>query len=55
MFDIIHHLSGEQVVALLRRVREALEPGGTLAVLDMFRADAKRQRASAAALGLLFL
>jgi 2-polyprenyl-3-methyl-5-hydroxy-6-metoxy-1,4-benzoquinol methylase len=54
VFDIIHHLSAEQVVLLLRRVREALEPGGTLAVLDMFRSDAKRQRASAAALGLLF-
>ncbi|MEA2224827.1 MAG: hypothetical protein QOE67_109, partial [Solirubrobacteraceae bacterium] len=54
VFDIIHHLSAEQVVLLLRRVREALQPGGTLAVLDMFRSDAKRQRASAAALGLLF-
>jgi 2-polyprenyl-3-methyl-5-hydroxy-6-metoxy-1,4-benzoquinol methylase len=54
VFDIIHHLSGEQVVALLRRVREALKPGGTLAVLDMFRSDSKRQRASASALGLLF-
>jgi hypothetical protein len=43
-------------VALLGRVRESLRPGGTLAVLDMFRADAnaKRQRGSAAALGLLF-
>jgi 2-polyprenyl-3-methyl-5-hydroxy-6-metoxy-1,4-benzoquinol methylase len=54
VFDIIHHLSDERVVALLRRVREVLKPGGTLAVLDMFRTDAKRQRASAAALGLLF-
>lgn len=54
VFDIIHHLSGEQVVTLLRRVREAMEPGATLAVLDMFRVDAKRQRASAAAVGLLF-
>jgi cyclopropane fatty-acyl-phospholipid synthase-like methyltransferase len=54
VFDIIHHLSAEQVVLLLRRVREALKPGGTLAVLDMFRSDAKRQRASAAAVGLLF-
>jgi 2-polyprenyl-3-methyl-5-hydroxy-6-metoxy-1,4-benzoquinol methylase len=54
VFDIIHHLSGEQVVTLLRRVREALQPGATLAVLDMFRSDAKRQRASAAAVGLLF-
>ncbi len=54
VFDIIHHLSGEQVVTLLRRVRDVLEPGDTLAVLDMYRTDAKRQRASAAALGLLF-
>jgi O-methyltransferase/methyltransferase family protein len=56
VFDIIHHLSGEQIVALFQRVRESLRPGGTLAVLDMFRADAdaKRQRASAAALGLFF-
>lgn len=54
VFDIVHHLSGEQVVTLLKRVREAVSPGATLAVLDMFRSDAKRQRASAAALGLLF-
>ncbi len=54
VFDIIHHLSGEQVVTLLGRVREAMKPGATVAVLDMFRSDAKRQRASAAALGLLF-
>jgi ubiquinone/menaquinone biosynthesis C-methylase UbiE len=54
VFDIIHHLSGEQIVTLLRRVRESMKPGGTLAVLDMFRVDAKRQRGSAAALGLLF-
>jgi 2-polyprenyl-3-methyl-5-hydroxy-6-metoxy-1,4-benzoquinol methylase len=54
VFDIIHHLSGEQVVALLTRVRAAMKPAGTLAVLDLFRSDARRQRASAAALGLLF-
>jgi 2-polyprenyl-3-methyl-5-hydroxy-6-metoxy-1,4-benzoquinol methylase len=54
VFDIVHHISGERVVELLRRVRGTLKPGGTLAVLDMFRSDAKRQRASAAALGLFF-
>ncbi len=54
MFDIVHHLTGEQIVTLLSRVRAALAPGATLAVLDMFRSDAKRQRASAAALGLFF-
>jgi len=54
VFEIIQHLPGEQVAALLGRVRESLKPGGTVAILDMFRTDAKRQRASAAALGLLF-
>jgi cyclopropane fatty-acyl-phospholipid synthase-like methyltransferase len=54
VFDIIHHLAGEQIVTLFSRVRESMKPGGTLAVLDMFRVDATRQRASAAALGLLF-
>jgi 2-polyprenyl-3-methyl-5-hydroxy-6-metoxy-1,4-benzoquinol methylase len=54
VFDIIHHLSGEQIVTLLERVRGAMKPGATLAVLDMFRSNAKRERASAAALGLFF-
>ncbi len=54
VFDIVHHLSGEQAVTLLGRVREAMKPGGTVAVLDMFRSDAKRQRATAATLGLFF-
>ena len=54
LFDIVHHLGGEQVVIVLKRIRAAIKPGGTLAVLDMFRSDAKRQRASAAGLGLFF-
>jgi hypothetical protein len=54
LFDIVHHLSGEQIVTLLRRLRAAMKPGATIAVLDMFRSDAKRQRSSAAALGLFF-
>jgi hypothetical protein len=54
VFDIAHHLSGEQMVTLLGRVRAAMKPGATLAVLDMFRSDGKRQRASAAAIGMLF-
>lgn len=54
LFDIIHHLSGEQIVTVLRRIREAMKPGGTIAILDMFRSDAKRQRATAATLGLFF-
>ena len=45
-FNIVHHLSPEGNVALLRRIRDALSPGGTIAVLDLFmpppdtRADA---------------
>ena len=54
VFDIIHHLSAEQTVALLRRVRAALRPGATIAILDMFRRPGGRQTASAAALGLFF-
>ena len=54
LFDIVHHLSGEQILTLLKRVRAVMRPGGTVAVLDMFRSDAKHERASAAALGLFF-
>lgn len=55
VFDIVHHLSGEQVTELLARVRAVLKPGGTVAVLDMFRsAEGRRPRASASALGLFF-
>jgi cyclopropane fatty-acyl-phospholipid synthase-like methyltransferase len=54
LFDIVHHLNGEQIVTVLRRIREAMKPGGTIAILDMFRSDAKRQRATAATLGLFF-
>jgi SAM-dependent methyltransferase len=54
LFDIVHHLSGEQIAAVLMRIRAALKPGGTIAILDMFRGPPGRQRASAAAGGLFF-
>jgi 2-polyprenyl-3-methyl-5-hydroxy-6-metoxy-1,4-benzoquinol methylase len=54
LFDIVHHLSGEQVTRVLERIRAAMRPGGTVAILDMYRSDGSRQRASAAALGLFF-
>jgi ubiquinone/menaquinone biosynthesis C-methylase UbiE len=53
-FDIIHHLSPEQIVALFGRVRAALRPGGTLAVLDMFHRPGERPRASASFFRLFF-
>jgi 2-polyprenyl-3-methyl-5-hydroxy-6-metoxy-1,4-benzoquinol methylase len=55
LFDIVHHLSGEQLSALLHRVRASLRPGATIAVLDLFRGGRSRQSASAATLGMLFL
>jgi ubiquinone/menaquinone biosynthesis C-methylase UbiE len=51
-FDIVHHLQPDDVVRLFTRVRAALKPGGTLAVLDMFRGGPTR--ASAATLSLFF-
>ncbi len=54
-FDVIHHLHPAQVVALFKRVRGVLRPGGSLAVLDLFRRDrGRRPRSSAAFLGLFF-
>lgn len=55
LFDIVHHLDGEQLSVLLRRVRAALRPGATIAILDLFRGEGQRQSASAATLGMLFL
>ena len=54
-FDVIHHLHPAQVVTLLERVRAVLRPGGSIAVLDLFRRDrGRRPRSSAAFLGLFF-
>jgi 2-polyprenyl-3-methyl-5-hydroxy-6-metoxy-1,4-benzoquinol methylase len=54
LFDILHHLSAAQAGVLLRRIREVLNPGAPIAVLDMFRSRGRRQSASAAVLGLFF-
>jgi SAM-dependent methyltransferase len=53
-FQIIHHLTPEQNVDLFCRVRDALTPGGILAVLDYFTPPAGRRPDSAAFLGLHF-
>lgn len=53
-FGIIHHLSPEQRLTLLRRVRAALRPGATLSILDMFRSRAPRQSIMASTLSLFF-
>ncbi|MBF5041851.1 methyltransferase domain-containing protein [Aggregicoccus sp. 17bor-14] len=45
LFQVLHHLSREQGVALLVRVRRALAPGGRLAVLEYLREGAGEQAA----------
>lgn len=36
VFNLIHHLDPDAIVALLRRVHASLRPGGAVAVLDLF-------------------
>jgi SAM-dependent methyltransferase len=54
LFNIVHHLSPEDNVRLLRRVRESLAPGGKVAVLDLFTPPAGKRPDAAAFLGLFF-
>ncbi|HWB35254.1 MAG TPA: class I SAM-dependent methyltransferase [Rugosimonospora sp.] len=51
-FNLLHHLDPEQIGALLSRIRAALAPGGTVAILDAFSRPGRRPHPSAAALGL---
>ncbi|MDY6996684.1 MAG: class I SAM-dependent methyltransferase [Actinomycetota bacterium] len=51
-FNLLHHLSADQSVELLSRVREALVPGGVLAVMDAFAEPSRRTSAAANVLGL---
>ena len=53
-FNIVHHLSPEQNVELLRRVCATLSPGGTIAVLDLFMPPQDIRADAGAMLGLFF-
>ena len=53
-FNIVHHLPPEQNVALLRRMHDALAPGGTVAVLDLWLPEGDRRPDASAMLGLFF-
>jgi ubiquinone/menaquinone biosynthesis C-methylase UbiE len=53
-FNIIHHLTPEENVTLLRKIHAALNPGGTVAVLDLFVDERNRQPDTSAYLGLFF-
>jgi SAM-dependent methyltransferase len=51
-FNLVHHLTPAQAADLFRRAREALKPGGTLAVLDVFADSGRRAPAHADLLAL---
>ncbi|MDX6696922.1 MAG: hypothetical protein QOE65_319 [Solirubrobacteraceae bacterium] len=53
-FNIVHHLSPQDNVRLLKRAREVLEPGGSVAVLDLFTRPAGKRPDASAYLGLFF-
>jgi len=51
-FNLVHHLEPDQIAALFRRANQALNPGGTLAVLDVFAEHGRRRQAQADMLAL---
>ncbi len=51
-FNLVHHLTPAEIVALFTRIRAALAPGGSLAVLDGFSAPTRRPQPAAATLSL---
>jgi SAM-dependent methyltransferase len=51
-FNLVHHLRPEQVTGLLARIRDALAPGGVLAVMDVFAEPSRRASTAANFLGL---
>jgi cyclopropane fatty-acyl-phospholipid synthase-like methyltransferase len=51
-FNLLHHLTAEQTVALFAKCHDALAPGGTLAVMDAFAEPSRRTSAQANVLGL---
>jgi len=52
LFQVVHHLSPAQNVAILRRARAALAPKGTLAVLEYLREDEEKPPSAAPLIGL---
>lgn len=54
VFNIVHHLTPDENARLLRRVHDALRPGGSVAVLDLWTRPPGERPDSAAFLGLFF-
>jgi SAM-dependent methyltransferase len=53
-FNIIHHLSPEQIRALFQRIRAVLRPGAPLCVLDLYDRESGKRANLASILGLFF-
>lgn len=51
-FNLVHHLTPDQIVSLFCKAHTALAPGGLLAVMDAFAEPGRRQSAAANFLGL---
>jgi SAM-dependent methyltransferase len=51
-FNVVHHLAPDDAAGLLRRIADALAPGGTVAVLDVFAEPGRRASAHADMLAL---
>ena len=51
-FNLLHHLEPDQIVSLFGKIREALAPGGRLAIMDAFADPGRRSSAAANFLGL---
>ena len=51
-FNLLHHLEPGQIVSLFGKIREALAPGGRLAIMDAFADPGRRSSAAANFLGL---
>lgn len=53
-FNIVHHLSPEQIRELFRRIRAVLRPGSPLCVLDLYDRPPGQKPDSGSILGLFF-
>jgi SAM-dependent methyltransferase len=53
-FQVVHHLTPEQNIALFKRIRAILKPGGILALLDYFQPEGDKEPDAASLLGLHF-
>jgi SAM-dependent methyltransferase len=51
-FNLVHHVSQDEAASLLARIHDALAPGGSVAVMDVFAEPAGRNSAAANFFGL---